>query len=75
MELEALRNQLATAILNCAESDLEDLWNGDLGDRYWALVRSGIQKEPLDTHASALKDQVTHKLTPSWVVDLTARSC
>ena len=29
-----------------------------MGDRYWALVRSGIQKEPF-THASALKDQVT----------------
>ncbi len=64
-ELELIRNQFAMAILNCPESDLESLWQGDLGDRYWALVRSGIQKEPLDSESQAFKDQVTHKLTPS----------
>ena len=64
-ELELIRNQLSMAILNCPESDLEGLWQGDLGDRYWALVRSGIQKEPLDSDSQAFKDQVTNKLSPS----------
>ena len=65
LELEKIRNEFSIAILNCVESELESLWQSDLGDRYWALVRSGIQKEPLDGQAQAIKDQVTHKLTPS----------
>ena len=46
-ELEQLRLQFSQATLNCPEEQLESLWSGDLGDRYWAMVRSGIQKESL----------------------------
>ena len=28
-----------------SENKLESIWVSDLGDRYWALVRSGLQKE------------------------------
>ena len=44
-ELRQVRLSLIEAIERCPESDLEQLWSTDLGDRYWALVRSGIQKE------------------------------
>ena len=42
----AVRLSLIDAIERCPESELEQLWATDLGDRYWALVRSGIQKRP-----------------------------
>ena len=44
-ELRQVRLSLIEAIERCPESDLDQLWSTDLGDRYWALVRSGIQKE------------------------------
>ena len=28
-----------------SEQDFERIWDTDFGDRYWALVRSGVQKE------------------------------
>ena len=64
-ELEKLRQQFSKCILNCQEAQLESLWQGDLGDRYWAMVRSGIQKEALNSQDQALKDQISQKLTPS----------
>ena len=65
-----IRSELEQLDCNCAvcsslsEDQLETFWSGDLGDRYWAIVRSGIQKgtKPRD---STLKDQIIHKLTPS----------
>ena len=65
VELENLRQQFSQAILNCEEAQLQSLWEGDLGDRYWAIVRSGIQKEALNSQDQTIKDQVSHKLTPS----------
>ena len=65
VELENLRQQFSQAILNCEEAQLQSLWEGDLGDRYWAIVRSGIQKETLNSQDQTIKDQVSHKLTPS----------
>ena len=64
-ELQQLRLQLSQAILQCPEDELESHWLGDLGDRYWAIVRSGIQKETLTPEDQSLKDQITKTLTPS----------
>lgn len=59
------RHRLATLILAEDESKLEKLWETDLSDRYWALVRSGIQNENLTSDDSRIKDMVTKHLTPS----------
>lgn len=64
-ELRQLRLQLGQLILMCPEQQLEGLFSADLADRYWALVRSGIQKEPLQPAEDNLKNQVTAKLQPS----------
>jgi len=64
-ELRQLRLQLSQLILNCPEQQLEGLFGTDLADRYWALVRSGVQKEPLQPAEDQLKSAVTTKLSPS----------
>ena len=63
-ELEQLRSQLVDAIDRCPESQLELLWSTDLGDRFWALVRSGIQKEALSPADEARKQGAVRKLDP-----------
>jgi hypothetical protein len=64
-ELLSLRVPLSHAIFNADESSLESLWNTDLGDRYWALVRSGIQSEPLSSEDNTLKSNAVTKLDPA----------
>jgi hypothetical protein len=64
-ELVQIRGQLADAIQRCPEADLERVWATDLGDRYWALVRSGVQKEPLNPQDEQRKHAATVALTPS----------
>lgn len=64
-ELQSLRSDLAAAIQRCPEAELERLWAGDLGERYWAVVRSGIQKEPLSPADQQLKQEVTLRLQPA----------
>jgi len=64
-ELVELRSNLAEAIQRCPEADLERLWATDLGDRYWAMVRSGVQKEPLNPADESRKQAVSVALTPS----------
>ena len=64
-ELRQLRLQLSQLILNCPEQQLESLFGADLADRYWALVRSGVQKEALQPAEEQLKNAVTTKLSPS----------
>ncbi len=64
-ELVQIRGQLADAILSCPEAELERVWATDLGDRYWALVRSGVQKEPLNPRDEQRKHAATVALTPS----------
>lgn len=64
-ELLQLRFALAEAIERCPEYELEGLWNTDLGDRYWAMVRSGVQKEPLASADDMKKQAVTRRLQPS----------
>ncbi|QNJ01771.1 hypothetical protein [Synechococcus sp. PROS-U-1] len=44
-ELMDVRIQLVELIRQAPEADLEGVWAGDFGDRYWAMVRSGIQQE------------------------------
>ena len=63
-ELVQLRSQLADLILQAPEASLEAIWATDLGDRYWALVRSGVQKEPLIPADQARKQRVTQALNP-----------
>ena len=64
-ELRQVRLSLMDAIERCPESELEQLWSTDLGDRYWALVRSGIQKEALEVGEEKHKKQsVIQALNP-----------
>ena len=64
-ELRELRLRLSQLILNCPEQQLEGLFSADLADRFWALVRSGVQKEPLQPAEDQLKASVTSRLQPS----------
>lgn len=64
-ELVQLRYSLAELIQSAPESDLERIWSTDFGDRYWALVGSGVQKEALGPADQAIKDAVTNRLSPS----------
>ena len=64
-ELRQLRLQLSQLILHCPEQQLQSLFSADLADRYWALVRSGVQKEPLQPAEEQLKASITAKLQPS----------
>ena len=56
---------MANAIGSCPESSLEGFWSTELGDRYWALVRSGIQSEPLTSSDQLIKDKAIQALDPS----------
>jgi hypothetical protein len=64
-ELRQVRLSLVEAIERCPEQHLQNLWETDLGDRYWALVRSGIQKEAMTPTEEQKKHVVTQKLNPS----------
>ena len=56
---------LVEAIQRCPEQELEGIWESDLGDRYWALVRAGIQSEPMTPSEEEMKHAVTQKLNPA----------
>ena len=58
-ELRQVRMSLIEAIERCPEQQLESIWETDLGDRYWALVRSGIQKEAMTPTEEQKKHSVT----------------
>jgi hypothetical protein len=64
-ELQQLRLQLAGLIERCPEHELESIWATDFGDRYWAMVRSGVQKEPLSPADEQRKQLATQKLSPA----------
>ena len=64
-ELRQVRGSLIEAIERCPEQDLEAIWATDFGDRYWSLVRSGIQKESMTPIEEQKKHSVTAKLSPS----------
>ena len=63
-ELIQLRQALARLLLNAEDAGLEAAFAGDFGDRYWALVRSGIQKEGLSPADQARKQAAVRKLDP-----------
>lgn len=61
-ELLQLRRSLAALILAAPSPDLERIWKTDLGDRYWALVRSGVQVEPPDAQDQSIRERSTQEL-------------
>ena len=64
-ELMDVRTQLVDLILAAPESSLEPTWGGDFGDRYWAMVRSGIQNEPLRAGDEQRKQRAVRALNPA----------
>ena len=64
-ELLQLRRSLAGLIESAQEQDLERIWSTDFGDRYWALVRSGVQKEALTAQDLQIKERATNQLNPN----------
>ena len=64
-ELRQVRLSLIDAIECCPENELESIWATEFGDRYWALVRSGIQKEAMTPMEEQKKHAVTQKLNPA----------
>lgn len=64
-ELLDVRSGLADLIFKAETNTLQDLWQADFGDRYWAMVRSGVQKEPLNEKDQERKDKATKILNPS----------
>ena len=64
-ELRQVRLSLIEAIGRCPEDQLEEIWSTDFGDRYWSLVRSGIQKEPMTPVEEEKKHYVTQMLNPA----------
>ena len=62
-ELRQIRCQFAAAIEQCPEPALEQLFATDLGDRYWAMVRSGVQKEPMTHEDQAFKNRAVERLS------------
>ena len=64
-ELRDVRLALICAIEQCPENQLESIWASDLGDRYWALVRSGLQKVSMTPEEEHKKHSAIQKLNPS----------
>ena len=64
-ELMELRRHFASAIECCSEQVLQQLFSTDLGDRYWAMVRSGVQKEPMSSEDQEFKNRSVKSLSPS----------
>lgn len=55
-DLQCLRLLLCQLILDCPPQDLDRLFKPELVDRYWALVRSGIQSEPILPNEEAMQE-------------------
>lgn len=64
-ELVEMRRALAQLIQAAPSSDLERIWSTEFGDRYWALVRSGIQNVGLGQADQVIKEAAIHQLSPS----------
>ncbi len=64
-ELTEVRAQLADLIVSAPESSLESIWTGDFGDRYWAMVRSGIQAEPRQLGDEQRLQAAVQRLNPN----------
>ena len=55
-DLQCLRLLLCQLILDCPPQELDSLFQPDLAERYWALVRSGIQNESILPDEEALQE-------------------
>ena len=55
-DLQSLRLLLCQLILDCPGQKLEGLFQPELAERYWALVRSGIQTVPTLPDEETIKD-------------------
>ena len=55
-DLQSLRLLLCQLILACPPLELESIFSPDLADRYWALVRSGIQGVIILPDEEAIQD-------------------
>ena len=64
-ELLQLRQQLAQVLLKADEASLEASFATDFGDRYWSLIRSGIQSVELTADMEKLKQHIQQVLNPS----------
>ena len=64
-ELLEVRTSFAKIINSADPASLQHIWYTELGDRYWALVRSGIQKESLNDSDQAIKNGCVQVLNPS----------
>lgn len=64
-ELLEVRAKLADLIRRAPEESLPQVWEGDFGDRYWAMVRSGIQSEPLSPEDQQRRESAAQALNPS----------
>lgn len=63
-ELLQFRKGLADLLLSSEDSVLENAFVSDFADRYWALVRSGVQSVPLSAEEENLKQSVKNRLSP-----------
>lgn len=63
-ELEAIRTSLSSIFDNTPETHLQQYFSTDFGDRYWSLVRSGIQNESLSDADSLIKADSVRRLNP-----------
>jgi hypothetical protein len=64
-ELILTRHSLSQLIIRHPSSDLERIWLTEFGDRYWALVRSGIQDEVLGELDYSIRDSINSLLKQS----------
>ena len=46
------------------EENLEGLWSNHLQDRYWSMVRCGIQSEEVSEEDEQIKQAAVRKLSP-----------
>ena len=63
-ELLEVRRSLSRLILSASESTLEQIWSTEFGDRYWSLVRSGIQSVDLPSSDESIRSHVVNSLNP-----------
>ena len=63
-ELLELRMNLSKILLNSGEEELKSAFTSDFADRYWSLVRSGIQSIVLKDNEEQLKLEVKNRLSP-----------
>ena len=52
-ELQEVRSALADLIRTAPEASLEQVWAGDFGDRYWAMVRPASRTSPGSRRSAA----------------------